>query len=249
MGQERAFRLDTDGPLEDKVYLSIRRATPAGWQATTITPSLAKAVEEVLVAWLGPSVRGLRVDAVRGARQHVPIHIVQATLPWDGGSCQRLKTYHKIHTDLASAQRALRLQRRFAAPFDGTKSLEIYGRSWPDGDRYEAYTHAPWTDTLDPGVKARMEEAGGVACQTSLDTNGATTWYFSTNALDPDTALSVLQSLTSVPFSKRALHRVHQLLHAGWCWADLIVQSQPNGCMLPIAHMLHPHPHGRSFAI
>lgn len=249
MGQERAFRLDAAGDEEDKIYLSVRAHDPGGWRADHLNAHTAKAAEAALVQMLGPQAQGMRIHAVRSARQGVPIHIIQATFPWSEGPCTRIKAYHKVHTSTHAARAALGFPDGLEHPFDGTVGVEIYGQSWPGRERTEAYSFAPWTATLPTPLLEGLVQAGGVPCQTSVDTIGTTTWYWSTEHMAPRTAVAALQAFFPTPFAPKALARVAALDQAGWVWADFILQRHANGVIVPVAHLLHPTPAGLAFAI
>jgi len=244
VGQERAFRIDAAGPQEDKIYLSFQRPCGKHWAATSLTPAAAAQADSPLQAWLGPDAAGLAQYGRACARAGHPIRLIQAVFPWAGGGCRRLKLYHEGAT-LPEAARATATRHPHLYHAVEAQGLELSGIVWPIPEGIEIYTRTPDPLACPAQIRAPLEAAGGVLCQSGHDTDGVTTWYFSTASLPFAQALSALEAATGRPTSGAARAHLWAFLRSGWRWGDLIVQSTPAG-PLPVAHLIHPRPGGKT---
>lgn len=245
MGLERAFRTDAHHPTLEKVYLSFQCTDTNRWRATNLHPDQAKAAERRLVALFGPSLYGFALHAKRAYAQHCPVRLIQGT--FSGTHCTRVKLYHAGPGVLPATTNALRTHPTMAKAAD-RGGLELSGLVWPDDRGVEIYTQRPDKDSVPAPVRRAMAAHKAPLCQTGHDTTGTSTWYFAAQGCPPATALRVLEHATGHPTSAWAHARIRELCAHGWQWADVIVQSTPNA-LVPVAHLVHPHPNGHAFRV
>ena len=253
LGAERAFRADEQAPALDKVYFSFARADKDAWDPVALPGTLARSAETALRRLLGPMVGGLAVYLAQAAGCGVPVRLIQAHLPWNGGACERIKIYHQAgptpgcRPDAEQTHARMARLGAFVPPLDLGGPAELYGVLWPQRKVIEAYSLVPTLAGLNADLRKELERSGARLGQDAIDDEGVRTWYFDIPDLSIPHALSILSSLT--PFSPEAQERLTRQAQAGWQWGTLVIQHHPAKGLVPIADIIHPLPGGLSFSI